>query len=148
MRRTSTRTGAGTARGWLAVMFVAAAAVAIGACAQPAPIEGAGCNEAHPCPSGYDCEGQRCYRFQPARWHCDADSQCPLGRCNHARVCGCEDDGDCNGSSCLQSGPFKYQCGCASDAECPSGACLATGACQKSDEATTAPEGTTGGAGP
>lgn len=94
------------------------------ACIRPAPIEGAACDLAHPCPFGYLCQAQACRRITGVVVvGCQADEDCQKGVClEEAGLCvQCVADGDCPFSSCLEDANV---CGCDDAADCLTGRCL------------------------
>jgi len=104
-------------------------ALALASCVEKAPIEGAACNAAHRCPTGYSCAGGACHALdrRPIT-RCASDDECPIGVCLEAvGFCvQCERDLDCGQGICLDA----YICGCSLDAHCATGRCNATtGAC-------------------
>ncbi|MCB9732069.1 MAG: hypothetical protein H6745_05490 [Deltaproteobacteria bacterium] len=117
--------------GWALVVAVVALGLGLaGACAEPVPIEGAGCDPAHRCPSGFVCAGGACQKLRGKPVvQCTEDAQCAVGHClvELGFCVQCRDSADCFQTACLTD---VFQCGCRDGSQCATGRCNAeTGTC-------------------
>lgn len=106
----------------------------IPACTEEVAVEGAKCDDTHPCPEGLACAGGVCIKPGPLiAYACMKDDDCPAGVCmKEAHICvGCMRHEDCVSFLC----EFRtHIClGCKADWQCPTGSCdEKSGICEKS----------------
>ena len=95
------------------------------------------CDDTHPCPAGWDCEGGACVEPVP---DCTSDDECPDGRRCRFGECvtaadgdGCKVDADCDpGETCVAgecTGCEGDDCPCETVDDCPEGFICEDGVC-------------------
>lgn len=103
---------------WLSALLL------LGSCVGQIGVEGADCDQSHPCPEGFLCVEGICYREAPlVGVACTVNEDCPAGVClREARLCvGCIQHQDCISGLCQIR---THICiGCKGDYQCPSGLC-------------------------